>query len=73
MITCCVFRCFDRAKNVHAESCKKNKKRKTKISNAIVLDPTGLVPANTLYSDSYVKFDLGAGQDLNEVDIIKSM
>jgi hypothetical protein len=68
-----LFSCFERGKNVHAETCKKNKKKKVYISNAINLDPTAIFVPNTLYSDSFVKFDLGSGQELSDVCFISSI
>ena len=52
---------------MHAETCKKNKKKKQYISNPIQLDPTAIFVPNTLYSDSFVKFDLGSAQELYDV------
>ena len=52
---------------MHADTCRK-RKNKARISNAILTDPleTKTKP-HTLYSDTFVKFDLGANQVLNDV------
>lgn len=64
-----LIRCFERGKNEHSDTCKK-KKSKLFISNVLpsVKDPKDF-EKHSVYSDSYVKFDLGASKD-NDVSIL---